>query len=383
VSIEASRAPAVAPITAPPAARRRSLAERLFRNAARMPKLSRASQVARTMLRHATPRKLMNLALIEAEYRLRRSRLRGKPYILVVDPLNVCNLRCPLCPTGLLTPNRKAQLMSWDTYTRSIDELAPWAFKVNLFNWGEPLLHPHVYDMIRYAAQRNLGTALSTNLSVELSDEQIDSIVTCGLEFLCLSIDGVTQETYQIYRKRGSIALVLSNLERLIARRRALKSTTPIIEWQFIQMRHNLSELDAAARMATELGVDLFRTIEVGLPFDSPDGDRLRLEWYPPKAAASDTNEPADSACYFLYRYGVVNPDAGVSPCCVVYGENTDFGNLATQRFSQIWNNDAFVSARNHYVTGGQISTATVCDRCHMFRKRTQPSAKFLRLHPQ
>jgi hypothetical protein len=117
---------------------------RLARKVLRVPTYARSSEAVHTILAHSTPRRLLNLLLVEAEYRLRRTRVAGRPYVLVIDPTNVCNLRCPLCPTGLLQAGRKGQMIEWETFTRAVDMMAPWAYKVNLFNWGEPLLHSHI-----------------------------------------------------------------------------------------------------------------------------------------------------------------------------------------------------------------------------------------------
>ena len=239
------------------------------------PTYARTSHAFFSVLAHSTPRRLWNLALVEAEFRLRRTRVSGKPYVLVIDPTNVCNLRCPLCPTGLMQRGRKAGLISWETYTRAIDAAAPWAYKVNLFNWGEPLLHTHLFDMVRYAKARNLGTSLSSNLSVQISDERIDELIRSGLEYLCVSIDGATQDVYAMYRRRGDLELVLSNVRRIVKRRKELSSRTPVLEWQFIPMKHNEHEVDAARELAAQIGVDVFRCIPVGLPFDSVDAENL------------------------------------------------------------------------------------------------------------
>ena len=351
-----------------------SLISRLARRMLNAPTYARPSHALFSVLAHATPRRLFNLALVETEFRLRRTRVAGRPYVLVVDPTNVCNLRCPLCPTGLMQRGRRAEMIPWETFTRVIDEAAPWALKVNLFNWGEPLLHTHLFDMVKYASSKNLGTSMSSNMSIQLTDERIDELVTSGLEYLCLSIDGATQQAYSTYRRRGSLELVLSNVRRIVERRKALGSRTPVLEWQFIPMKHNEHEVEAARKLAAEIGVDVFRCIPVGLPFDAPDAENLAKKWFP--VAARDggvemsSNDQAQSACYFLYRYLVVNPDGRASPCCVVSGEKNDFGDLKGEGLAAMWNNAKFRSGRALYRHGGRVEEATVCERCDLFAKR-------------
>ncbi|CAO0821312.1 hypothetical protein DFAR_2230009 [Desulfarculales bacterium] len=45
-------------------------------------------------------RKLINILRCEAEFAVRNSHSHSLPYVAVIDPLNICNLRCPFCPTG-------------------------------------------------------------------------------------------------------------------------------------------------------------------------------------------------------------------------------------------------------------------------------------------
>ncbi|MCP5348424.1 MAG: radical SAM protein [Pseudomonadales bacterium] len=318
---------------------------------------------------------------MELEYRLRKIRLKGRPYILVIDPTNVCNLRCPLCPTGRLEAGRKGQLMSLETFQRAVDDLAPWAYKVNLFNWGESLLNPEIFDMIAYCRDKGLSTHLSSNLSLELSDEKIDRLLNSGLQFLCLSIDGASQDVYEKYRKKGDLELVLHNARRLVARRNELGMKRPLIEWQFIPMKHNEHEVETARFLAQEMGIDKFRCIPVGLPFGAPEQDKLRDEWFPIKVQSGQTeegveiasNDQATTSCSFLYRYWMVNPDAKVSPCCVVSGAKYDFGDIDKENFDAIWNNAKYRSARSQYVRNGNVEVPTVCDGCDLFEKRTNP----------
>src|SRR5437016_2787886 len=128
----------------------------------RLPHYTRKARHLHQLLRHATPRKLVNLARAEWALRQGATRLSSMPYIYIIDPANVCNLRCPLCPTGNGTANRAKKLMSLECYTSIIDQVRPYAIEVILHNWGESLLHPKIVDMIRYTSAANIGTSVSS-----------------------------------------------------------------------------------------------------------------------------------------------------------------------------------------------------------------------------
>ena len=359
----------------------RGLRASVVRTLRRVPQLTRTRRHLWAVLEHSTPRRIANLILVEFEYRLRRTRVRGHPYILIVDPTNVCNLRCPLCPTGTGDLGRRSQLMPWDVFTRAIDELAPWAYEVNLHNWGESLLHPHVFEMIAHAAGRNLAINMSSNFNLVRAGD-IDRLIDSGLEYLTLSIDGATQETYERYRVRGRLDTVLENARALVARRTALKRRTPYVEWQFIVFKHNAHEIERARALAREVGVDRFRLIPPGVPFDAPDPDGLKEAWFvasPSEAtggAVEDFRERTmATACFYLYRSITVNPDGRVAPCCVVYGTDNDFGDLREETARAIWNGPRYRSARALFRHGGRVVEPIVCSRCEWFERRSRPQA--------
>ncbi len=344
-------------------------------------RLMRMPRHLRAVLHHSTPRRLANLALVEAERFLGATRLRGRPYVVFVDPINLCNLRCPLCATGTGELQRTRQRMDYEHFKRVIDTLSPWAYEVSLYNWGEPLLHKDIFEMIKYARSKNLSTVMSSNLSIK-KPELMDQLVDSGLEELTLSIDGVTQDVYEKYRVRGDLALVFDNVRRLLAVREARGSALPVIEWQFIVFKHNEHQIEAAKAMAQELGVDLIRFIPSGLPFDATVERKrdLAKEFFSsaPAFRYQDPEAPVfrnapfkqHGGCYYLYRSLTVNPDLGVAPCCIVYDEKYDFGDMKQQEFDEIWNNERYRSARTEFSRLAVSPGAeTVCQKCQIFDK--------------
>lgn len=343
-------------------------------------RIRRLPRHLRAVLHHSTPRRLWNLLVVEVERQLGITNVHGKPYVIFVDPINLCNLRCPLCATGLGEIKRVRKRMDLEHFQRVIDMMAPWAYEVSLYNWGEPLLHKDIFEMIRYARGKNLATVMSSHLSVK--PHLIDSLLEAGLDELTVSIDGVTQETYEKYRVNGKLDLVFSNLRHLMQRRAELGLTTPSVEWQYIVFKHNEHEMEEARRLAAEIGVDLIRFIPAGLPFDA-DVDRKRSlarDWFSskPELRYQDPESPGfrnvpfkqTGGCYYLYRSATVNPDLGVAPCCIVYDASYDFGSLLEEDFNKIWNNDLYRSARTEFSRfASSPGKATVCQNCSVFQK--------------
>lgn len=349
----------------------------------KVPQYTRHARHLNSVLQHGTARKLANLVRVELERKLRRIEVRSLPYLLILDPCNYCNLRCPLCPTGVGTLGRQQKMLSFEHFRQYFDPLADYLFEAYMHNWGESLLNKAVYQMIAYAQARNVGTNLSTNFS-ETTSSDLDGLLDSGLEYLIVSLDGTSAESYGRYRIRGRFESVVDNLNEVLRRRRLRHLKTPVIEWQFIVMKQNEHELAEAEELARKIGVDLLRFIPVGLPYDTPDRRAAADEWFPVSVQGRNyspdveqqfgqANKP--SPCFYLYRSMVVNPDGGVSPCCVVYKKDSDFAQLPVANIRQMWNNDHYLSARALFSPHeASRPRETVCDGCDIFRKYDKPS---------
>jgi MoaA/NifB/PqqE/SkfB family radical SAM enzyme len=354
-----------------------SLVQRFLK---KVPQYTRNSRHFRSVVNHGTSQKWMNLARVEIERKRRRIELKGYPYLLIIDPCNYCNLRCPLCPTGLNDLGRPQAMLSFEHFKKYFDPFAPYLFEAYLHNWGESLLNKQVYSMIDYAQKWNVGTNLSSNF-VKLDSTDLDSIIDSGLEYLVVSLDGTSHESYIKYRIGGNYDCVIENLSALLRRRNARGKKTPVVEWQFIVMKQNEHEVGQAEVLAKKLGVDLLRFIPVGMPYEFKNRKEVADTWYPTTVEGrvqSDHQEQQfgqaakPGPCFYLYRSMVVNPDGGVSPCCIVYRKNRDFAdlNIPVIEPMKVWNNDKYRSARSLY--SSQITPnrkATVCDGCDIFER--------------
>jgi radical SAM protein with 4Fe4S-binding SPASM domain len=352
----------------------------MFRNlmVGALPQYTRKARHLQLLLRHSTPKKLMNVLSAELALRRGRTSLTSMPYVYIIDPCNACNLRCPLCPTGTGTLRRPTKMMSLECFVGIVDQIEDHAIEVIFHNWGEPFLNPHIFDMIAYVKAKNIGSTLSSHFN-NVSDEMIERILDSGLEHLTVSLDGATDEVYQTYRVRGNLDNALTSLRRLQQRKRERRQRLPMVEWQYIVMKHNEHELEAARAIARELGVERFRPLSPGLPFDHTDDVELANQWIPENAQYRASHPEKviargylhDEPCFYPYRSMVVNPDGGVAPCCAVYHKKFDFGNVQGEPLREIWNSKRYQSARSLF-SDHPISdpVATICDGCLLYKQK-------------
>ena len=217
------------------------------------------------------------------------SRPFGHPVIAQVEPCNTCNLSCPLCLTASQTKARPAAVLPLDLFRKFIDETGDHLLLLILWGWGEPFLNPDIFRMIECAKAKNILVHISTNGNPALIGERADELVATGLDSLVFAVDGATQETYGLYRKGGDLARVQKNIRAVVEARARKGSSVPRLNLRFVVMKHNEHEIQAAKRMARDLGVDVFSLKTADFPPDLagardelyvPDNDRYKRYEY-------------------------------------------------------------------------------------------------------
>lgn len=292
-----------------------------------------------------TPARLVNGLKLLSSYHLSRVLKRdlqwGMPISLSVEPTTSCNLRCPECPSGLRAFTRPTGMMSMDTFTRIIDEQHRRLLYLILYFQGEPYLNKQFFDMIRYAHEKKIYTATSTNAHY-LNKENAFKTVESGLDRLIISIDGTTQEAYQNYRVGGTLQKVIEGTKQVIEWKRRLKSKTPHIIFQFLVVRQNEHQVEEVKKLAHSLGVDsvALKTAQV---YDYENGSSLlpENEKYSRYQKMSNGKYAIKNRllnqCWKMWHSSVITWDGRVAPCCFDKDVQHPMGALNGATFRDIW----------------------------------------------
>ena len=158
-----------------------------------------------------------------------------KPTIMQLEVTNDCNLRCKIC----MRTSRDVGYLNFEDFKR----LPLKDFKEIAFHgWGEPLLHPQLFEMISYAKSLGLKTSLITNGT--LIHKNIDNIFESRLDEIA----------FGIYTLKGK-EKVVKNLENLINEKIERGSKLKV----FIDITifsENISEIPEIVELGSDLGVD-------------------------------------------------------------------------------------------------------------------------------
>lgn len=290
----------------------------------------------------------------------------GMPISISFEPTTSCNLRCPECPSGLRSFTRPTGMLPADLFKKTIDELEKSLLYLIFYFQGEPFLHPQFLDLVKYASQKGIYTATSTNAHF-LKDEIARKTVMSGLDRLIISIDGTTQETYQSYRVGGNLEKVIEGTKNILKWKKELKSATPHVIFQFLVVKPNEHQIEEVKKLAGELGVD-----EVGLKtaqiYDYENGSELipSLEKYTRYRKNSNgkfsiKNQLLDH-CWKMWHSCVITWDGKVVPCCFDKDAQYQLGDVSHQDFRTLWKGKAYHNFRASVLRSR--SEIEICKNC-------------------
>ena len=290
----------------------------------------------------------------------------GMPISISFEPTTSCNLRCPECPSGLRAFTRDTGMLAPDFFRQTMDQLHRDLFYLVFYFQGEPYLNPHFTEMVRYAVNKKIYTATSTNAHY-LNSENAKKTVESGLDRLLISIDGTTQEVYEQYRVGGQLAKVLEGAKNIIHWKKELKSKTPFVVFQFLVVKPNEHQIADIKKMALEIGVNdvWFKTAQV---YDFQNDPHQLIPTIDSYSRYKKTSQGTVfkgklvNHCWRLWHDPVITWDGLVVPCCFDKDALHRMGDLRTQSFTTIWNSEPYQHFRAKLLQGRfQID---ICANC-------------------
>lgn len=291
----------------------------------------------------------------------------GLPVSISFEPTTSCNLRCPECPSGLRAFSRPTGMLGKSFFENTIDDLHKELLYLIFYFQGEPYLNKNFLEMVKYASDKGIYTATSTNAHY-LTDEVARKTVESGLDRLIISLDGTTQEVYKQYRIGGNIDKVLQGAKNIVKWKKELKSKTPFVFFQFLVVRPNEHQVEEVKMLAKEIGVDevRFKTAQIYDYQNDPNqlipGNSKYSRYRKDKNGEMINRNKLANHCWKLWHSNVITWDGLVVPCCFDKDAMHQLGNLQMQSFRDIWHNDNYKQFRRELMTSRK--NIDICANC-------------------
>ena len=195
-------------------------------------------------------------------------RPRSFPLGLQLEPTIQCQLDCPHCARQKAITGMQEGHMRWQSYERLMSEIGPRLGAIAFWQWGEPLLHPRITDMVSLARQHGVISYISTNAQIEPDQFDMTGLIGSGLDMLIISMDGSSQPVYQQFRAGGSLERLKRFVEAAVRCRDNLKAPGPLLNIRVVATRDNEADIRQIHDYAADAGVDLFSVKSVSLYYE-------------------------------------------------------------------------------------------------------------------
>lgn len=146
-----------------------------------------------------------------------------------------CNLRCVHCYSDSDFRNYPGEL-NWDEMRAVVDDLADFGVPALLLSGGEPLMHPHFFDLAHYARSKELRLTLSTNGTL-ITPAVAGSLKEIGFSYVGISLDGIG-ETHDKFRGRTGA------FDKAVAAFRYCKAVQQKVGLRLTLSAPNIADLD-------------------------------------------------------------------------------------------------------------------------------------------
>ncbi len=308
-----------------------------------------------------------------------------------VEVTTCCNSSCIYCPHSATECGLPKRHMPVDLFCRLLPFIR-FTRMIYLQGWGEPLLHPDLFKIIRICKNKKKYVGLTTN-GMELSEKNIHRILDSGLDILGVSLAGVTAASHNRFRSGTDFDVVIENIRRVKQIKAERNSALPDLHLAVMMLKSNFHEMLEIVPLARELGAEQIVASNLSLILDKSlsaealfdDADKAGrysevLESIKTTAAAEgmvfsysrpDLNESETNCSENVCHACVVNVDGDVTPCVFLdpvltadhrKGDNNpsyyrlkdrmfplkgmSFGNIQNENLTRIWRKKAYVRFR-------------------------------------
>jgi len=308
------------------------------------------------------------------KYETRISKVRTKletviplntPYIVFLDPSDLCNFQCKFCPNGdrerLKGINgRNFGPMDFNLYKKFIDDLTKFPNKIKvlrLFKDGEPLLNKRFPDMVKYAKEKQIAEKIDTTTNASLLTNKLaDALIDSGIDQINISIEGTTTEEYKDFTKcKINFDTFYSNIKYLYDNRKECHILIKINEDE-ISEESKQRFLDLFGPISD--GIYLEHTISCWPTFDLKNvnvNKDVGIYGQPIKEVA---------VCPYVFYSIAINSNGDISVCFLDWERKLVIGNIKNSNIADIWNGEEMNNYRKLFLSGKRKSHE-FCGQCN------------------
>lgn len=180
----------------------------------------------------------------------------SRPYRAVqIEVTSRCSTGCVFCPHDALSGQWAEGDLPLHTYRTHIVPHMELFDLVYLQGWGEPMLHPNLWEMLELAQQKGCRTGFTTN-GAWFSPEYNERLLDQGINMISVSFAGQSPLVHEALRTNSNFTKLCQNFTSLANLKKNRGVDKPWLELHFLMTSVNLSEFPRLVELAASLGAD-------------------------------------------------------------------------------------------------------------------------------
>lgn len=312
--------------------------------------------------------------------------LRRLFYIVPSEPTNVqisitnkCNFDCKMCQRFDL--GVKLDHMALEDFKKILNNIGNAKYVV-LTGWGEPLLHPDLYEMIRLCKDNGLNVRFTSNGNL-LTSEVGEKLINAGLDAITFSVDAINVADNQVGHP------IMEQLDNIKSFVKQIKDKNAKVEVYLQSTYHKDKEQDLfdVVDFGKEIGVNRVRFSRLDIRFhefprpsfkdekklikqieEKIKDSSIGIDFLPHVASDGLSKFVFKLTNPFLHRFGkyclrtyndiYINVEGKATPCCGL--PKHALGDAKEKTIKEIWNEPAFKNFRKNQLK--------VCGKCDVLK---------------
>lgn len=289
----------------------------------------------------------MKKTIRQAYGNIRKNKLLRKYFPIQrvqIEVTTFCNLKCKGCYHNLKEYSGKNKHMPLEDFKNYIDQL-PKADDLQLYGIGEPIIHPDIVEMTRYAKKSNKFNSIIISTNCLAGKPSIfDELFSKGLDRIIISVDSLDQKEADELRAGTNVKQLKNNVKYL------LDKYPDKIRFAIVISKRNMNTIEVTIKILDNMGA---KYIELSPFSNMGDLEHLCLsfkektdfsKWAEKistknaKIAIGAYFKPTDQPCRIIFKRAVISVDGYVVPCCTELNEEAiAFGNLKETSFDELF----------------------------------------------
>lgn len=286
------------------------------------------------------------------------------PWVIFVDPSDMCNFNCRFCPTGNLKlmkeVGRPLKLMNWNVYKKIIDDICQFDKPIKvlrLYKDGEPLMNPLFSAMVNYAKSSGCCERVDTTTNASLLSKKLNlEIINAGLDRINISVEGIN--TYQ-YKDFSNYCInfnkFVENIKHFYKNRKQCEMIIKI-PGDYLTKKEKESFFKIFGNICD--GISIEHTMNCWNNFKMK-GMKQNEE----VGIYGQSIEKIDVCPYVFYSISI-NSDGTVSLCFLDWNRKFIIGDITKESLENIWNGERLNNIRINFLKQKDKFFSSICSNC-------------------